>query len=109
MKEYHHINVNSIKSNTSIVHYIPFQQYSIDNPPDVFIAWRYWISLGLLHSRIKQSKQKTKTFLWLHDLLEPNQIPREIIKYVCSFLFYYVIIILLSILFIYFNSIFSVI
>ena len=87
VKEYHYILTNPQKS-YSVVHYIPFQQYSTDHPPDIFIAWRYWISFGLFQSKQgnnnnnNNKNKKTKKILWLHDLLEFNQISLEAMNYV---------------------------
>jgi hypothetical protein len=66
----------------AVVHYLPIAQYSTLSPPDVFVAWRYFISLSLVDSnpfiRPNQIHQrKTKRILWLHDLLEEIHLPSE--------------------------------
>jgi hypothetical protein len=74
--EYHQIPVNH---DQGVVHYLHYLQYSVENPPDIFISWRYSISLGLVQN------ENTKKVLWLHDLLPPHLVPRELMEYVRQF------------------------
>eukprot|EP00903_Cladosiphon_okamuranus_P006818 g6643.t4 len=43
----------------------PYKAYDISYPPDVFISWRYHVSLHLADG------SRGRRFLWLHDLLPP--------------------------------------
>lgn len=45
-----------------------YSAYNIAIPPDVFISWRYPLSLSL-------GRGAGVSFLWLHDLVSPNFFP----------------------------------
>jgi hypothetical protein len=73
--------------NTSPVHFLPCGQYSPDSPPDIFVAWRYFVSLGLTSLPLRNpnpKQQKMKRILWLHDMLQEGQLPREVPNYVST-------------------------
>jgi len=44
-----------------------FREYDANNPPDVFVAWRYHISLGLALGDGDGMERVDKVFLWLQD------------------------------------------
>lgn len=81
-EKYHQVPVSSSKR-ISIVHYLPYGQYSPDDPPDIFVAWRYFVSLGLTAlGNQNPRQQKMKRILWLHDLLHQEQLPTEVSNHV---------------------------
>jgi len=45
------------------LYWYPYQSYNVDDPADVFVAWRYHISMQL-------SEKSLARFLWLQDRLE---------------------------------------
>jgi hypothetical protein len=85
--KYHEVIIARSHGETTVVHYLPFGQYATSYPPDVFVAWRYFISLALVHSQPPpQTHQyrQTKRILWLHDLLEEVHLPSEVSSLVCT-------------------------
>ena len=81
-EKYHQVSVGS-SQRISIVHYLPYGQYSPEDPPDIFVAWRYFVSLGLTSLGNQNPRQhKMKRILWLHDLLQQEQLPTEVSNHV---------------------------
>lgn len=72
-EQYHQVIVGN---NTQIIHFLPYQQYSTSFPPNVFVAWRYFVSLGLVNQ--DYYNHSVTRILWLHDLLEKSHLPGEI-------------------------------
>ncbi len=54
-----------------------YYQFDMERAVDVFIAWRY--SLSLVYG-----DAATKRFIWLHDLVPLNTIPASVLPQVCS-------------------------
>ena len=50
------------------VKWLHYSSFDMDEPYDVFIAWRYVLSLSL-------SKSAKKSFVWLHDLISSSTLP----------------------------------
>jgi len=54
-----------------------WKKYDIDNPPDIFVAWRYHLSLAVAGVGRDDRRKPLKTFLWLQDAVTTSSYTQE--------------------------------
>jgi hypothetical protein len=73
-----HAEGDTSVSTVNGVRYFSVSDFDAADPPDVFIAWRYAVSLGVLSSGIERRVGKPPLrLLWLHDLLPDGVLPTD--------------------------------
>ena len=59
------------------VYWTHWKKYNLDDPPDIFVAWRYHLSLAVAGVGENRERKPRKTFLWLQDAVSTVGYTRE--------------------------------